>query len=183
MGYNKLLKEEILKEIANGLGVREAAKKYHVHRTTIYHWLRGTSLVNTFERNIYSIKEKYDVIKQIESEGKKIREIASETDIKAGTIRNWIKDKNHIYAVYYTEKHSGSEDSKSYSVKERQDMDSKDGTFDEHLENKALREENQYLKAKIMYLEKLMDLNGTPAPDFKKKRGTAPSERSQKEKE
>ena len=44
-----------------------------------------------------------------------------------------------------------------------------------------LKEENEFLKAKVAYLEALMELNGTPVSSFKKKRNTRPSTKSSEE--
>ena len=44
-----------------------------------------------------------------------------------------------------------------------------------------LKDENEFLKAKVAYLESLMELNGTPAASFKKKHNTRPSETSSEE--
>lgn len=49
---------------------------------------------------------------------------------------------------------------------------------------KDLKDENEFLKAKVAYLEALMELNGTPVSGFKKKLDTGPStESSNKESE
>ena len=42
----------------------------------------------------------------------------------------------------------------------------------QHIRN--LKDENEFLKAKVAYLEALMEINGTPAVGFKKKRDTMP---------
>lgn len=41
-----------------------------------------------------------------------------------------------------------------------------------------LKDENEFLKAKVAYLEALMELNGTPASGFKKKSSIKPSIKS-----
>ena len=44
-----------------------------------------------------------------------------------------------------------------------------------------LKDENEFLKAKVAYLEALMELNGTPASGFKKKSSIRPSIKSLEE--
>ena len=44
-----------------------------------------------------------------------------------------------------------------------------------------LKDENEFLKAKIAYLEALMELNGIPVSGFKKKSSTRPSIKSSEE--
>ena len=46
---------------------------------------------------------------------------------------------------------------------------------------KALKDENDFLKAKVAYLEALMELNGTPVSSFKKKSSIRPSIKSSEE--
>lgn len=184
--YSPEFKEEVLNAVANGLSVSQAALKYNINQQSIRNW-RAKNLEkygndNWTKARTHNIEEKVDIISQVEEGGKSIRDIALETGLNMNTIRNWIKDKSHIYAVYYAWE-SVPKEARDSPKKEKQDMDPKDRAQDEHLENKALKEENQYLKAKVLYLEKLMELNGTPAPDFKKKQDTKPSGRSSKQEE
>jgi transposase-like protein len=184
--YSPEFKEEVLNAVANGLSVSQAAMKYNIHPQSIRNW-RAKNLEkygndNWTQARTHDIEEKVDVIRQAEEDGKSIREIALETGINMSTIRNWIKDRNHIYAVYYAYE-TAAKEARDSPKEEKQDMDPNDKARDEHLENKALKEENQYLKARVLYLEKLMELNGTPAPDFKKKQDTKLSGMSSRQKE
>lgn len=185
MAYDRKFKEEVLDAVANGMSAPEAALKYNVSEQAIRNWRSEDpeQYGNDKRKPIrtYDLKEKLDLIKQAEN-GKSTRDIALETGLSMSTIRHWISDKNHIYAVYYAWD-KASKETRDSPEKEKQDMDPEDRKRDEHLENKTLKEENEYLKAKVLYLEKLMELSGTPAPDFKKKQDTKLSEISPKAKE
>ena len=185
MVYNDEFKEEVFKAVASGMTFKEVAQRFHIARHSIYNWLKkDPEKYNHIKRKKlkYTPKEKLDIIKLVEEDDKSIRDVALETGLATDTIQTWIKDKRHIYALYYTWETATNEKRDSF-YEEKHDMDPEDKARDEHLKNKALKEENQYLKAKVKYLEKLMELNGTPAPDFKKKQDVEPSKKLPKAKE
>ena len=103
-----------------------------------------------------------------------IRQIARKKGISQNTICRWVKEKKHILAVYSTEgQHPAT--AVTWKPEPLEDKMARKEHPDAKAENKTLREENQYLKAKVAYLEKLMELSGTPAGEFKKKLDSKPS--------
>jgi len=185
MVYNDEFKEKVFKAVAGGMTFKEASQRFHIARHSIYNWLKKDPEKYGYikrKKLKYTPKEKLDIIAKVEIDDKSIRDVAQETDLAIDTIQNWIKDKHHIYALYYSWETATDKKRDSF-YEEKRDMDPEDKARDEHLKNRALKEENQYLKAKVKYLEKLMELNGTPAPDFKKKQDVKPSKKSLKAKE
>ena len=113
------------------------------------------------------MKKKIDVIRLFDKGDLSVQQIAKIKNLKYHTIRHWIQDKNHILALYSSQgkidkdyelpKSPGEEDFVSIS-------DNKDTK--QHI--KDLKNENELLKAKVEFLEELMELNGTPVSSFKK---------------
>ena len=109
------------------------------------------------------------------------RQIAELKHINLYTIRNWIKDKNRILAVYSSQGHlpmiTGSSNNSGEETETVSVADDKDTK--QHIRD--LKNENEFLKAKVAYLEALMEINGTPVAGFKKKSNTGPSTKSSEE--
>ena len=169
MAFSLKVKKEVLEQVNNGMSVSEASRKYNVARTTISNWLKAP--------------EKIDVIRLFDKGDLSVQQIAKIKNLKYHTIRHWIQDKNHILALYSSQgkidkdyelpKSPGEEDFVSIS-------DNKDTK--QHI--KDLKNENELLKAKVEFLEELMELNGTPVSSFKKKLYTKPlTDSSEKESE
>lgn len=171
-------RKEILAALSNGVTVSEASIRYHVSTSSIYNWRlepEKSLVCSPRQPHVYSSEEKMEVLRQVEEGARSIREIAEANRISRVTLRNWIRDKNQILAVYLAEKQLSLALEGNNSVEAQQTMASKKDIRTLSAENKSLKDENLYLKAKIAYLEKLMELNGTPAPEFKKKQDTRPS--------
>ena len=109
------------------------------------------------------------------------RQIAELKHINLYTIRNWIKDKNRILAVYSSQGHYSKNTGLSSSPGEETDTVSAADDKDTKQHIRDLKDENEFLKAKVAYLEALMELNGTPASGFKKKSSIKPSIKSSEE--
>ena len=182
MAFSLKVKKEILSLVNNGMSVSEASRKYGVARTTISKWLKDPENFlkeDRGENQPYDIEDKIDVIRLFDKGDLSIHQIARIKNLKYHTIRHWIKDKNHILALYSSQgqsntiyelpKSPGEEDFVSMS-------DNKDTK--QHI--KDLKNENELLKAKVEFLEELMELNGTPVSSFKKKLYTKPSTDSSK---
>ncbi len=171
-------RKEILAALSNGVTVSEASIRYHVSTSSIYNWRlepEKSLVCSPRQPHVYSSEEKMEVLRQVEEGAGSIREIAEANRISSVTLRNWIRDKNQILAVYLAEEQLSLALEGNNSVEAQQTMASKKDIRTLSAENKSLKDENLYLKAKIAYLEKLMELNGTPAPEFKKKQDTRPS--------
>ena len=171
-------RKEILAALSNGVTVSEASIRYHVSTSSIYNWRlepEKSLVCSPRQPHVYSSEEKMEVLRQVEEGARSIREIAEANRISSVTLRNWIRDKNQILAVYLAEKQLSLALEGNNSVEAQQTMASKKDIRTLSAENNSLKDENLYLKAKIAYLEKLMELNGTPAPEFKKKQDTRPS--------
>ena len=59
------------------------------------------------------------------------------------------------------------------------ELENDDKYTKQHLRD--LKAENEFLKAKVAYLEALMEYSGTPVSGFKKKSGIRPSTKSSEE--
>ncbi|MBQ7601292.1 MAG: hypothetical protein IJU49_03910 [Lachnospiraceae bacterium] len=98
--------------------------------------------------------------------------------INLNTIRNWIIDKNRILTVYSSQGHYSKNTGLSSSLGEKTDTVSAADDKDTKQHIRDLKDENEFLKAKVVYLEALMELNGTPASGFKIKSSIKPSIKS-----
>ena len=186
MAFSLKVKKEVLEQVNNGMSVSEASRKYNVARTTISNWLKAPENYlkeDRSENQPYDLEEKIDVIRLFDKGDLSVQQIAKIKNLKYHTIRHWIQDKNHILALYSSQgkidkdyelpKSPGEEDFVSIS-------DNKDTK--QHI--KDLKNENELLKAKVEFLEELMELNGTPVSSFKKKIYTKPlTDSSEKESE
>jgi transposase-like protein len=182
MAYSVKFKERVLSKISQGMSIAEASLKYNVSEQAIRNWRKGQNGFSGSKSNAFkrcSAKEKLEILSQVEMKAGSVREIAEKNGVNWNTLYRWIKDKNHILAVYLTQEQSPSAQWPGSCLAEGDKaMSLPTDSMSVNTENKALRDENQYLKAKIAYLEKLMELNGTPAPKFKKKSDTGQSEPS-----
>ena len=187
MAYSLKTKNEIISQIRQGMSINAASRTYHIARETIRLWLKAPtgslSLIRT-GRSPYDIEVKVQALRLLEDGSLSIRQVADYMRIQPTTIYGWVKDKHSILAVYSSQEQrcvnasqvkSSGEETKSMGAAD--DKDTK-----QHI--KDLKDENEFLKAKVAYLEALMELNGTPVSGFKKKLDTGPStESSNKESE
>ena len=151
--------------------ILEASRMYNLSRQTICNWLKHPDkhLCETrIGREPFDIEEKVEVLRLIETGDLTHRQIAELKHINLYTIRNWIKDKNRILAVYSSQGHlpmiTGSSNSSGEETETVSAADDKNAK--QHIRD--LKNENEFLKAKVAYLEALMEINGTPVAGFKK---------------
>ena len=184
MAYSLKTKKEVINYVHQGLTILEISQMYGLSRQMIANWLKHPDkyLNDTrTKRQPFDIEEKVEVLRLIEVGELTLRQIAELKQINRYTIRNWIKDKNRILAVYSSQGYhpittglSNSPGEETEPVSAANDKDTK-----QHIRD--LKDENEFLKAKVAYLEALMELNGIPASGFKKKSNTKPSTKSSEE--
>ena len=184
MAYSLKIRTEVINHVHQGMAVLEVSQMYNISRHTVDNWLKHPDKYLNEARTArkpFDIKEKAEVLRLIEEGDLTHRQIADLKQINLYTIRNWIKDKSRILALYSSQGHypittsllnSPGEETGPVSVAD--DKDAK-----QHIRD--LKDENEFLKAKVAYLEALMELNGTPASGFKKKSSIGPSIKSSEE--
>lgn len=177
MAYSLKIKQEVVDHINQGTPIKTVSQMYNISRQAINNWIKSQEHYLSETRNAlqpYDLEEKVAVLRMIEAGDLSVQQIAELKNINLFTIRGWIKDKNRILAVYSSQgqplidnslvKSPGEEET---AVRASDDKDTK-----QYVRN--LKDENEFLKAKVAYLEALMEINGTPAVGFKKKRDTMP---------
>lgn len=171
MAYSLKIRTEVVNQVHQGMTALEVSQMYNISRNTVANWLKHSDQYlneNRTARKQYDIEEKIEVLRLIEEGDLTQRQIADLKQINLYTIRNWIKDKNRIFAVYSSQGRNpittSSSDSPGEETQPVSAADDKDTR--QHIRN--LKDENEFLKAKVAYLEALMELNGTPASGFKK---------------
>ena len=181
MAYSFETKSVVINQIRQGMAIKEAVRTYGISRWTIKHWLKSPpdSLCKSLSgKTRYDIELKVEVLRFLEESNLSIRQVAILKNINRTTIHAWIKDKPRILAVYSSQgQHCTNAGQAKCPGEEAESM----GTADDKDENqhiRALKDENQYLKARVAYLEALMELKGTPASGIKKKPDTKPSTES-----
>jgi transposase len=184
MAYRISITTEVLAHVHQGMTVLEVSQMYSLSRNTVKNWLKHPDkFLNETRTGLkpFDIEEKVDVLRLIEKGDLTHRQIADLKQINLHTIRNWIKDKGRILAVYSSQGHlpktnvlPSSPGEETESVSAANDKDTR-----QHIRD--LKDENEFLKAKVAYLEALMELNGTPASGFKKKSSIRPSIKSSEE--
>lgn len=180
MAYSNKVRAEVMKALSEGMTASKASQVYNISQQTICNWKKSPDRYLNGTKEEYrphDIEEKVEVLRLIEMGTQSIRQIARARGISQNTICQWIKDKKRILAVYSTEgQHPAT--AVTWKPEPLEDKMARKEHPDVKAENKTLREENQYLKAKVAYLEKLMELSGTPVGEFKKKQDSRPSEPS-----
>ena len=184
MSYSLKIKKEILDKKHQGMSLLKLSQMYNISRNTISNWLKSQDhylgkAENT--RKQYDLEEKVEIIRMVEEGDLSVSQIADLKNINLYTVRNWIKDKSRILAVYFSQEHRSPNDylpicpgEEAESVSTADDKDTK-----QHIRN--LKDENEFLKSKVAYLEALMEINGTPASSFKKKLNIKPLTKSSEE--
>jgi len=201
MAYSVNFRKKVLDEVFNGMSVADASQKYNISEQAIRDWRRNpdkylnerfkphksfkplknknTMLLSKKKR--LSIKEKLEIVRQFETKSCSIREIARMNNINHSTLVTWLRNKNHLLALYLSQQQvQSTERSVKSPEKETETMAPLKDIVSANAENKALKDENNYLKAKVAYLEKLLELTGNPAPNCKKKRDIKPLKPSER---
>ena len=175
MAYSNKVRAEVMKALSEGMTASKASQVYNISQQTISNWRKNPDRYlngSWSEYRAHDIEEKIEVLRLIEMGTQSIRQIARARGISQNT-----KDKKRILAVYSTEgQHPVA--AVTWKPEPLEDKMARKEHPDVKAENRTLREENQYLKAKVAYLEKLMELSCTPAGEFKKKPDSRPSEPS-----
>ena len=184
MAYSLRIRTEVTNHVHQGMTVLNVSQMYNISRHTVENWLKHPDKYlneNRTAHKPFDIEEKAEVLRLIEEGDLTHRQIADLKQINLHTIRNWIKDKSRILAVYSSQGHLpvhadlvSSPGEETEPVSAADDKDTK-----QHIRD--LKDENEFLKAKVAYLEALMELNGTPASGFKKKSSIRPSIKSSEE--
>lgn len=184
MTYSLRLRNEVLNQVRQGKTYTEVAQIYGVSRQAIRGWLRSSEKDADEKQSIckqHDIEEIIKVLHLAEEGELSASQIADLKNLSHSTVRNWIQDKKRILAVYSSQiQRLRGTDMAQCPGEEIADM-SKPTDKDTRQHIRDLKEENEFLKAKVAYLEALMELNGTPVSSFKKKHNIKPSTRSSDE--
>ncbi len=184
MAFSLKLRTEIVNQVRHGMTVTEASRMYNVARSTISNWLESPEVYLSESRTVhqpYDLEDKLDVLRMAEQGDLTAKQIAEIKNIEYHTINHWIKDKNRILAVYSSQWKCATNYEIPKSPEEEAESVGKSCSKDTKRHIKDLKDENELLKAKVAFLEELMELNGTPVSSFKKKRNTKQSTESSKE--
>ena len=184
MAYSLRTKKEVINHVHQGMTILKVAQMYNISRQTIENWLKHPDKYLSETRTGLKpcdIEEKVQVLRLIEDGSLTQRQIADLKQINLYTIRNWVKDKTRILAVYSSQGQYSANAGKVKSPREESEPMNAADDNDTKQHIKALKDENDFLKAKVAYLEALMELNGTPVSSFKKKSSIRPSIKSSEE--
>ena len=108
MAYSLKIKTEVINYVHQGMNVNEVSQMYNITRQTVSNWLKHSdNCLNEIRtvRKLFDIEEKVEVLRLIEKGELTHRQIADLKQINLYTIRNWIRDKKHILAVYSSQGH------------------------------------------------------------------------------
>lgn len=184
MTYSLRMRNEVLDQVRQGKTYTEVSQMYGVSRQAISSWLKASEKTADEKQSIckrYDIEEIIKILHLAEEEGLSASQIADLKKLNHSTVRNWIQDKNRIFAVYSSQRQRlRGTDMTQCPGEEIAEM-SKPTDKDTRQHIRDLKEENEFLKAKVAYLEALMELNGTPVSSFKKKHNIKPSTKSSEE--
>ena len=181
MAYSLQTKKEVVDKIHQGMNIAKVAAMYGVSRQSIINWTRSPEKYLSETRQAHTpfdLEEKVRILRMMELSGLTARQVAELKNLSLHTILGWVKDKDRLFAVYSSQGqmpvNTGITISPGEEVPSVSTPDDKDTK--QHI--RGLKEENEYLKARVAYLEALMELNGTPVSELKKKRSTRPSTKS-----
>ncbi len=181
MAYSLQTKKEVVDLVHKGTKIAEIMATYGISRQAIGNWLRSPEKCLRETRGAhspYDLEEKVQILRLIGAGNLSVRQVAEQKNLNLHTIHGWVKDKDRIFAVYSSQGqlpvNTGITISPGEEVPDVSTPDDKDTK--QHI--RGLKEENEYLKARVAYLEALMELNGTPVSGLKKKRYTKPSTKS-----
>lgn len=171
MYYEEEFKRKVVDEVLGGMPITRAARAYKIERHTIQKWVRReTGLVAMPSWDGVMDERKLEAVGQVEAGVSAVR-VAQAYGVAEQTVRRWVADKKRILAVCTVRRiYSGAEEATA--------MPTRADEKDMRLQNRSLKEENEFLKAKVAYLEELMRLGDIHAHDFKKKAVTKRSTES-----
>lgn len=179
MAYSLQLRRQVLDQIHQGMNPSEAARLFGITDETARIWMKNPEkYLSEDQGKLYDLEEKVRVIRWLETGEVTARQITEQKGISARTISKWIADKRRILALYSSQEQTSVKLDKTKSSGEEEPIVSKSDKKDEKQYNRSLKEENEFLKAKVAYLEAVMELKGIPLSELKKKRSTRPSTKS-----
>ena len=103
MAYSIKIKKEVLDKVHQGMSVRAVAKMYMMDNHTIHNWLKSPDHYLGEVRAAHKqhdLEEKIEILRLVEKGDLSVPQIADLKNINQHTIRNWIRDKRRILAVY-----------------------------------------------------------------------------------
>ena len=92
-----------------------------------------------------------------------------------------MRDRDRIFAIYSSQRQLPVNTGITQCPREELPAVSTTDDKDTKQHLRDLKAENEFLKAKVAYLEALMEYSGTPVSGFKKKSGIKPSTKSSEE--
>lgn len=177
MAYSLKIRKEVVELVQRGKEIKEVSLAYNISPKTINSWVRLQDHYLGESRQWkqpFDLEEKVAVLNLVEARNLSVRQIADLKNISVKTIRSWIKDKGHILAVYSSQGHNPPIDVSSKSPGE--ELSPLCAADDKVIKQRIrdLKNENEFLKARVAYLEAFMEIKGIPASEFKKKPSTRP---------
>ena len=155
MSYSLKTKKEVVRQVRQGMKIVRATQIYGINRNTIWRWVKDP--------------EKYL---------REPRHPARQKDLSLHRLSAKMREQERLFAVYSSQgrkpANTGTGTVPGEEVYAMSAVDDKDTK--QHIRD--LKKENEYLRARVAYLEALMELTGTPVPELKKKRSTRPSTKS-----
>ena len=148
MAYSLQTKKEVVDKIHQGTNIAKVAAMYGVSRQSIINWTRSPEKYLSETRQAHTPFDLEEKVRIL-----RMMELSGQGQVPVNT---------------------GITISPGEEVPSVSTPDDKDTK--QHI--RGLKEENEYLKARVAYLEALMELNGTPVSELKKKRNTRPSTKS-----
>lgn len=176
MSYNKETIAKVLTDVTEGCRLSDIRKKYGVSAKSISHWRKKFKTADNVAnwvsppRRVFDLETKIKALQMIDNDGLPYKEVSDRINASTSLLCNWHRRKNHLFALYYSQ--TNSKESAMNDTKQ-------DDSSEREAEAKTLKRRNEYLEAENAYLKALMKLNGTPAPEFKKKEDTRQSGKSQ----
>jgi len=181
MAYSLQTRKEVIDQIHQGMKIITAMETYGVSRQAIRNWLRSPDKYLSETRGArspFDLEEKVRILRMMESSKMTAAQVAEQKNLSLHTVLGWTKDRNRIFAVYSSQGQRPVKTVNTISPGEEVPAVGTPDDKDAKQHIRGLKEENEYLKARVAYLEALMELNGTPVSELKKKRSTRPSTKS-----
>ena len=184
MIYSLRTKKEVVNQVRQGMTVREAVMTYGISRNAIRNWLNYPEkyLSDTRAPHVaYDIEEKVRILQQVISGQLTAQQAAELNNINPPTVREWMRDRDRIFAIYSSQRQLPVNTGITQCPREELPAVSTTDDKDTKQHLRDLKAENEFLKAKVAYLEALMEYSGTPVSGFKKKYSIRPSTKSSEE--
>lgn len=172
--HTKEEKREILDALREGRTMQDVTKAYDVSYASIRRWRLKEGELDK-PRQSYTLKEKAEILIRIEEDKLSDAEAAGIADVNISTIRTWKAARARIIAAYRAIGSGNAAKtmqakvlSSAYGIEQGRTAD--DNIHMDKKEEKALKRENEYLRAKTAYLESLLKNLGYDVSHVKKKK-------------